>query len=238
MASDVASGERHALILADGDPPDRAALEAAWPGWSDGIDLIVAADGGIRHAAELGLGTVDLWVGDGDSLPPGGLGELRRSGIPMELAAADKDESDTELAVIAAVDRGATRLTIVGVFGGPRLDHALANVLLLGHPRLADRSAVLLAPGARIRLLRAPGPDGGRASIELAGRRGDLVSLLPLAGTARGVTTGGLEYPLVDEPLELGPARGLSNVRLETTATVSLEAGLLLVVETPATLSG
>ena len=155
----------------------------------------------------------------------------------MELAAADKDESDTELAVLAAVDRGATRLTIVGVFGGPRLDHSLANVLLLGHPRLADRSTVLLAPGARIRLLRAPGRDGGRVSIELVGRQGDLVSLLPLAGTARRVTTGGLEYPLVDEPLELGPARGLSNVRLETTATVSLESGLLLVVETPATLS-
>ena len=233
----MASGERHALILADGDPPDRAALDVAWPGWSNGIDLIVAADGGIRHAAGLGLGTVDLWVGDGDSLPAGGIAELRRSGIPMELAAADKDESDTELAVLAAVARGATRLTIVGVFGGPRLDHSLANVLLLGHPRLADQLTVLLAPGARIRLLRAPGPDGARVSIELAGHKGDLVSLLPLAGTVRGVTTGGLKYPLVDEPLELGPARGLSNVRLETTATVSLESGLLLVVETPATLS-
>jgi len=233
----VRAGARHALILADGDAPARAALDAAWPGWSEGIDLVVAADGGVRHAAELGLGAVDLWVGDGDSLAPDGLAELRRSGIPMELAAADKDESDTELAVIAAVDRGATTLTILGAFGGPRLDHALANVLLLGHPRLADRSAVLLSPGARVRLLRAPGPDGGPASASLAGRKGDLVSLLPLAGIAAGVTTSGLEYPLVDDALELGPARGLSNVRLESTASVTLKAGSLLVVETPVTLS-
>jgi thiamine pyrophosphokinase len=234
----VDSGSRHALILADGDPPDVAALDAAWPGWSNGIDLIVAADGGVRYAADLGLGPVDLWVGDGDSLSPTDLEELRRAGIPMELAATGKDESDTELAVLAAIDRGASRLTVLGAFGGPRLDHALANVLLLGHPRLADRSVVLLAPGARVRLVRAPGPDGGAVSMSLAGRQGDQVSLLPIAGSAGGVTTTGLEYPLVDEPLEVGPARGLSNVRIATTAAVSLRSGALLVLETPATLSG
>jgi thiamine pyrophosphokinase len=47
-----------------------------------------------------------------------------------------------------------------------------------------------------------------------------------------------LEYPLADEPLQVGPARGLSNVRLETTAAVSLRSGAVLVIETPATLSG
>jgi thiamine pyrophosphokinase len=233
----VAADSRHALILADGDPPDAAALDAAWPGWSDEVDLIVAADGGVRYAAELSLGPIDLWVGDGDSLPAASRAELLRAGIPMETAAADKDESDTELAVIAAIGRGATRLTILGAFGGRRLDHALANALLLGHPRLAGRTAVLLAPDARVRLVRAPASDGGPASWSLAGRPGDLVSLLPFAGPAGGVTTSGLKYPLVDEPLEVGPARGLSNVRLEATASVTVKSGSLLVVETPATLS-
>jgi len=233
----MAAGPGHALILADGDPPDPDELDRAWPGWSDGIDLIVAADGGAAHAASLDLGPIDLWVGDGDSLSPAALEALRRAGVPVELAAADKDESDTELAVLAAIDRGATRLTILGAFGGPRLDHALANVLLLGHPRLIDRSAMLLAPAARATLIRAPGPDGGPASLSLAGRPGDLVSLLPFAGPAGGVTTSGLQYALSDETLEVGPARGLSNIRLEPTATVSLKVGSLLVVETPATLS-
>jgi thiamine pyrophosphokinase len=162
---------------------------------------------------------------------------LRRAGVPVELAAADKDESDTELAVLAAIDRGATRLTILGAFGGPRLDHALANVLLLGHRRLIDRTAVLLASAVRLSLIRAPGPGGGVASLSLSGRPGDLVSLLPFTGPAGGVTTSGLQYALSDEALEVGPARGLSNVRLEPTATVSLKVGSLLVVETPATLS-
>ena len=233
----MATGPGHALILADGDPPDAAALDRAWPGWSDGIDLIVAADGGAAYAASLGLGPIDLWVGDGDSLSPAALEALRLAGVPVELAAADKDESDTELAVMAAIDRGATRLTILGAFGGPRLDHALANVLLLGHRRLVDRTAVLLSSTVRLRLIRAPGPDGGLASLTLSGRPGDLVSLLPFAGPAGGVTTSGLQYPLRDETLEVGPARGLSNIRLETTAMVSLKVGSLLVVETPATLS-
>ena len=227
----------HALVLADGDPPEKAALAVAWPGWSDGIDLIVAAAGGAAYAAALGLGPIDLWVGDGDSLPPAELAALHEAGVRVELAPADKDESDTELAVLAAVDRGATRLTILGGFGGPRLDHALANVLLLGHPGLVDRSAVLLAAMARVRLLRAPVADGGPASLSLDGRPGDLVSLLPLSGPAEGVTTTGLHYPLADEALDIGRARGLSNVRVETTASVSLRAGSLLVVETPVTLS-
>jgi thiamine pyrophosphokinase len=233
----VAGGPLHALILADGDAPDRAALDTAWPGWSEGIDLIVAADGGVRYAADLGLGAVDLWVGDGDSLAPAGLDELRRAGVPMELAIAGKDESDTELAVLAALDRGAARVTVLGAFGGARLDHALANALLLAHPRLDGRTAVLLAPDARVRLIRAPAADGGSATLALSGRVGDIVSLLPFAGAAGGVRTAGLQYPLVDEPLDVGPARGLSNVRVEATAAVTVREGALLVVESPATLS-
>jgi thiamine pyrophosphokinase len=233
----VVAHPRHALILADGDPPDVEALAEAWPGWSDGIDLIVAADGGIRNATGLGLGPVDLWVGDGDSLSAVDRQAMLEGGVPMEPAEEGKDESDTELAVLAALDRGATRLTVLSPFGGRRLDHALANALLLGHPRLAGLDAVLLAPSARVRLIRAPRRDGSTASLSLDGRPGDLVSLLPFAGPAAGVTTHGLQYPLVDEPLDVGPARGLSNVRLGPRASVTLRSGSLLVIETPATLS-
>jgi len=77
----------------------------------------------------------------------------------------------------------------------------------------------------------------GPATVQLEGRKGDVVSLLPLGGDADGVTTGGLRFPLRDERLEAGPARGLSNVRLGSTAHVDLQRGRLLVVETPATLS-
>ena len=145
----------HALIVADGDAPARAALDAAWPGWADGIGLVVAADGGARAARALGL-TIDLAVGDFDSLGQDGLAELERDGVAIERSAVDKDETDTELAIEAAVERGATRLTVIGAFGGARIDHGLANVGLLGLASLEDREAVLLDPRGRVSLLRAP----------------------------------------------------------------------------------
>lgn len=225
-----------ALVLADGDVGSRADLEAAWPGWADGIELVVAADGGARHAAGLGL-AVDHWIGDGDSLPPTELEKLRGAGILVELVARDKDESDTELALGVAIAAGATEIVVLGAFGGRRLDHALANVSLLGRPALLDRRAVLLDVGARVRLVRAPGRDGQPLTTSLAGRPGDLVSLLPFGADVGGVTTTGLRYPLADEPLLLGAARGLSNVRDGADASFTHRSGLLLVVETPVRLS-
>ena len=224
-----------AVILADGDASSRASLDVAWPGWADGIRLVVAADGGARHAALLGL-AVDLWVGDGDSVGADALAALGAAGVELRHVAAAKDESDTELAVTAAMDRGATSLVVLGAFGGRRFDHSLANVGLLALPRLAAGSMTLLDATTRVRLLRAPDRAGAPVTLELVGRPGDLVSLLPFGPGVDGVTTAGLEWPLRDEPLPAGPARGLSNVRARTVASVTLRAGLLLVVESPATL--
>ena len=127
-------------------------------------------------------------------------------------------------------------LIMVGALGGPRVDHALVNVGLLAMPGLTGRSATIVDERARIRLIRAPGLDGAAVERRLAGRPGDLVSLLPLGDGVEGVTTDGLLYALADEPLPSGRARGLSNVRVSAEARVVVRRGLLLVVETPATL--
>jgi thiamine pyrophosphokinase len=224
-----------ALILADGEAPQRADLELAWPGWSASIGLVIAADGGARNATRLGV-TIDLWVGDGDSLDADGMAALQASGVPMDRANEDKDESDTELAVRAAIQRGAASVIIVGGLGGSRIDHALANIGLLAMVELAGMDAALLDARSRITLVRAPRADGLPTHRELPGRVGDIVSLLPIGPGVTGVTTHGLRYPLVDEPLPEGPARGLSNVRTSTAAAVTVASGLLLVVESPATL--
>lgn len=220
----------HAILVGDGDVPARAVLDAAWPGWDADAGLLVAADGGATKALAAGLAP-DLVVGDADSLAPDQLAEIRAAGIPVELAAMAKDESDLELAVLAAVARGATRLTILGAMGGPRFDHALANVWLLAHPALEGRRAILLDAGARVRMLDA---SAGPATATLAGRAGDLVSLFPFDDATAGIATDGLAYPLRDEPLHAGPARGLSNVRTGPEAHVSLRTGRLLIIETRA----
>jgi thiamine pyrophosphokinase len=225
-----------ALVVADGEVPERSALDAAWPGWADRVDLVVAADGGIRGARRLGL-AIDLWVGDGDSTSPADLARLAADGVALERATTDKDESDTELALLAAVRRGADDISVLGALGGSRVDHALANLALLAHPALARRAVRLLDGGSRVVLASAPGPDGGALTVALPGRVGDLVSLLPFGSDVTGVTTRGLRYPLRDEDLRAGPARGLSNVRVAPDAAVELRSGRLLVVESPATLA-
>jgi thiamine pyrophosphokinase len=217
-----------AILVGDGDVPPRATVDAAWPGWDDGASLVVGADGGALKALAAGL-RPDLVVGDADSLGPGGLAAVRAEGIPVELVEATKDESDLELALMAALARGAARLAILGALGGARFDHALANVWLLAHPALDGRPAVLLDGTTRVRLLAA---SARPAAADLAGRRGDLVSLFPVGADALGVTTDGLAYPLRDESLRFGPARGLSNVRSGPLARVSLRSGRLLIVET------
>lgn len=226
-----------ALVVADGDMPDRALLDAAWPGWSDGVGLVIAADGGALGARRLGL-AIDLVVGDMDSLDEAALTDLRAAGVAVETAPVAKDESDTELALVAAIARGASAITVVGAFGGLRLDHELANIGLLALPRLGACAVELLDQRTRVSAIRAPDAAGHPVTRRLPGRPGDVVSLLVPAGVVEGVTTGGLRYPLLDEPLVGGPARGLSNVRLGTEAIVTARSGLLLVVESPARLTG
>jgi thiamine pyrophosphokinase len=227
---------RHVLVVGDGGAADRERLDASWPGWSEGIGFVVVADGGLRLAEALGF-TVDRWVGDGDSVDPTRLASLQAAGVPCRLEPADKDQSDTELALLDALDEGATEITLLGVLGGPRFDHAIANVGLLAHQALEGRTARLLADDARVSLIRAPEPDGGPVDRSLPGTVGDLVSLLPLGDDVQGVTTRGLQFPLRDEALPAGPARGLSNVRVVPNAGVAVRSGLLLVVEVPATLA-
>ena len=100
-------------------------------------------------------------------------------------------------------------------------------------PELGGLDVRMLDERTRVRLMRA---EGAATTLELAGRVGDLVSLLPFGDGADGITTAGLAYPLRGEPLLVGRVRGLSNVRSKPVASIRLERGRLLVIESPATL--
>ena len=144
-----------ALIVADGDVSagvlNHPLLSA------DGKRLlIVAADGGAAKAELLGL-RPDVVVGDLDSLAPETRERLRADGVDIRAHPADKDESDTHLALREALARGASQLVLIGALGGVRPDHALANLLLLGLPDLAGRQVVLLDGPSSVRVM---GLDG------------------------------------------------------------------------------
>lgn len=232
----MAGSEPWVIVVADGDGVPialPAALEEAAASGA-GTPLVIAADGGARRALDLGV-TPDLVVGDGDSADAGTLERLRALGVPMDLVPADKDESDTELCVRAALDRDARAIRIVGALGGPRVEHSIANLLLLAHPMLDRVDVAIVAPPS---VIRRVGVADGPGAVTVHGTPGDHLSLMAVDTTVEGVTTRGLRYPLRDEPLLPGPARGLSNALLTTSARVTTRRGRLLVIHTTASRPG
>jgi thiamine pyrophosphokinase len=169
-------------------------------------------------------------LGDGDSLPAADRAALVAAGVELRLVPADKDESDTELCLLAAAASGATRIKVIGAFGGDRPEHTIANLLLLADSRLDGLDVELRTGGSRIRRIGATDAAG---RLDVDGARGDHVSLFAVAGPVHGVRTGGLRFPLTGETLPVGPTRGLSNELVEAQATVSSERGSLVVVHTP-----
>jgi thiamine pyrophosphokinase len=195
-------------------------------------DRVIAADSGAVHARAWGW-PVHWLIGDLDSLPPAEAAVLRADGTPTVTAPTAKDETDLELAVARAVADGARQIIICAALGG-RPDHTLANVLLLARPELAGLDVRIVEGRQTLRLLRG-GTVVHPAHLALAGSPGDLLSLLPLGGDAVGATTAGLAYPLRNETLYFGQARGVSNVFEETEAHIWLKEGMLLVIHTRST---
>jgi thiamine pyrophosphokinase len=185
-------------------------------------DLVIGADGGAARALEWGL-VPDLVVGDMDSLAADIQPVLEGRGSEFVIHPRAKDETDLELALTVAVERGAREIIVLGALGG-RLDHTLANVLLLALPGLADTLVRIVDGDQQAQLVR------DRETVTLAGTPGDIVSLLPLSDEVSGVTTTGLAWALQCDTLNFGFTRGVSNEMVAATANVSIEEGLLLVV--------
>ncbi|MCI0551940.1 MAG: thiamine diphosphokinase [Anaerolineae bacterium] len=204
------------IIFANGELPD---LEKArlllHPD-----DYIICADGGTHHALALGL-KPNLVIGDMDSINKDEWQDLEKSGISIELFPRDKNETDLELAIHRALELEPKEILILGALGG-RLDQTLGNIVLLTVSLHASRS---------IRI------DDGveeiffcRDQAQVHGRSGDIVSLIPWGNPVHGIQSQDLKWQLQNETLYPDKTRGISNEMTSDTASVSIEAGLLLIV--------
>lgn len=203
------------VVVAGGAAPDPEAVL--------GIPLgarVLAADGGLAHARALGL-RVEAAIGDFDSIAAEAVEEASAEGARVLAHPAEKDATDLELALDAALELRPARIVVLAGDGG-RLDHLLGSFLLLGAPRYAGVAVEAAIGRARVHVVRR--------EQALEGRPGELVSLLALHGPAEGVRTEGLAYPLEGETLEPGSTRGVSNVFVAETARVTVERGVLLAV--------
>jgi thiamine pyrophosphokinase len=207
-----------AIIFANGDAADPEIVRH----WAAQADLIIAADGGTRHALAVGV-VPQVVIGDLDSLDEADRTQLDRSRVQLIVYPTRKDYTDLELALQYAVQQGATEVIILSALGG-RWDQSLANLLLLTLPELAQVPTRVVDHHLSIQVIR------DRA--EIAGRVGDTLSLIALKGDAHGVTIEGCEYPLNEATLPFGATLGISNVLTQNTAKITVKQGQILALHT------
>lgn len=185
-------------------------------------DILIAADGGAVHCRTLGFWP-SVVIGDLDSLPDSDRDALNTHGIQIIAYPRDKDQTDLELALNYAVQNGADEIVLFGLIGG-RLDHTLANLLLLSREEWGTARLMVIDGPDTVYLLR----NGDR--IIIRGKRGDIISLVPLSPEVTGVTTHGLRWPLKRASLQFGSTLSLSNELADATAQVHIETGKLLLI--------
>lgn len=184
-------------------------------------DLLIAANGGSLNCLSSGRWPHTV-VGDLDSISHDLLLEFRRHNVNFLEHPRDKDKTDLELALQFAISQGAVEVLLLGLYG-ERLDQTLANLLLLARDDWKD-VRVTLSSGAELAyLLHSEG------SINLIGKPGDIVSLIPLSEIVRGVSTQGLRWPLSGADLSFGTTLSISNELTTSEASVKILSGKLLV---------
>jgi thiamine pyrophosphokinase len=183
-------------------------------------DYIICADGGTRHARDLGF-TPDLIIGDLDSVAQEAVQKFEEKGVRVETYSHDKNETDLELAIHRALEFAPQQIVIMAALGG-RLDHTIANIALLFDTRLSS-SDVRLDDGVEEVLLC-------RDQAQIHGQSGDIVSLIPWQGAVSEIQTTNLRWALYDETLYPDKTRGISNEMTGDPASVSIGSGVLLIV--------
>ncbi len=209
----------HCIILANGEIKDYEKYQALFTD----APFTICADGGIKHARKFNI-IPRVVIGDLDSADPRCLERLTAQGTSVLQYPRNKDELDTELALMEAVKRGATSITLLGCSGG-RLDHTLAALQLMVPVALQGISVQMLAQGHRV-IVVIPGRP-----LVTPGEAGTILSMLPLTTCVRGITTRGVKWPLTNAVFELGKPYGVSNEVTECEVRISIEEGVLLVIE-------
>lgn len=208
--------ETPALIFIGGDAPHSRVI-AALPRDS----FVIAADSGWEHAINAGF-TPHVLVGDMDSISPLHLQQARDMDVHIIEHHPDKDFTDAELALALAADHHHHQIHLVSG-GGDRFDHLLALVHSLA-PYAGEIDLTAYVGATRIHVLK---PQSG---IAFGATPGQTISLIPLGGRARKVTTTGLKWNLTKDTLIAFASRGVSNIAVEERVTISLRRGYLAVV--------
>lgn len=185
---------------------------------------MIAVDKGLEKLHEIGVIPNHI-VGDFDSVDPKILQNYQKNPqITFHQYQAEKDNTDTDIAIRLAIQLKSTNITILGALG-KRIDHAIANIHILKYALDAEIPCEILDHYNRIYLIKE------KHTLSKNKIYGKYISLIPLTTEVEGITLKGFKYPLKNRALSIGSSLGISNEIVEETATIELKRGILIVIE-------
>ena len=181
-------------------------------------DLSIAADSGYHTAVALGE-RIDLLLGDFDSI-----GDVPRdSGIEIQQVPAEKDYTDTQLAVEIAIDRGATDIIIIGGLSG-RLDHTLSTLAILEELHARKIYGTVTDGQSRARYMKS-------SSTLIARSPYKYLSIIAADEVVKGVDIEGCKYPLKKATLRRCHQFAVSNEITGNVAFIAVKKGGVYIIE-------
>lgn len=204
-------------IVTNGDIKDTDQLKRVL----EGAAKIICADGAARHLRKLGI-IPHILLGDFDSIDPEVLDWMKQQGASLFKFPERKDATDTELALDFALQEKPEEIVIIGGIGS-RWDHSLGNIFLL--KRLLDNRVrgYIVNELNEITIMDT--------SLELEGKAGDVVSIVPISEEVKGISLYGFEYPLLNRDIAMGSSLGISNRLIQEKAKITVREGMLLVIK-------
>ncbi|MBN1827905.1 MAG: thiamine diphosphokinase [Deltaproteobacteria bacterium] len=218
MADTVPQSGKRVIVLAGGIIESMEFLRRTIEEMENTV--VICADGGCRHLRLIDV-VPSMIVGDMDSVLTETLDHFVKKGARVKVSRAEKDETDTELALKEAIALQPSEILILGALGA-RFDHAVANLHLLV---MGDRSGIrtkIVDENCEIFIVSD--------EWEISGAKGETVSLFSFSSTVRGITLAGFEYPLVKGVMEVGVPCGVSNRLAEDRGLIAVDSGYLLVI--------
>ena len=200
----------HALIITGGPSPFfNSTLPEA--------NLVIAADSGGDHARELGL-KVDLIIGDFDSCST----EAIEQAYEARKFPADKDVTDLELALAAAIEKNVSSVTIITSARG-RFDHTFGNIIVASSNRWRDLEIDLFIDNTYTTIINN--------KAKLKGNPFDTLTLFAIGGTAFGITSKGLKWELDGIDLSVGSGLGISNEFTTSEVEIHVDEGTIVSIQ-------
>ncbi len=185
-------------------------------------DLVIAADSGYKNAIAMGV-SVNMLVGDFDSLDSSALKRVDSSKTEVVTVPAEKDFTDTQLAVKLALEKGASGIVIIGGLDG-RLDHTLSNIAILEKLYSVNTRCIITDGKNRIRYMK-------NSSDIIPRSRFKYLSVLAAEEKVKDVNIEGCKYPLKNATLLRKHQFAVSNEILKNCAFVSVKKGAVYIVE-------